>query len=473
MPKNKLLKIALSSVVLGLVSAQAQATTVQEAVAYTLQTSPDMLITTNIREQANKDLRDAYADYLPKIDVTGGTGQENTFNSTTRGQTRIPGIAVNSLTGKNSTTLTRREFNIAATQLLFDGWGVMHTVDGKKSRVRAASMRVSGDAQDIALQVVESFLELHFRKHVVDVARRNLSAHQKIYGQIEKRSEGGIGRKADLDQALGRLARARSNVLGAEGNLQDAETTYIRVIGKTPDNLSFPGNPHSGFPSNVRDATDVALANHPILVASNYDVDVTRSEYKAGRSPFVPRVTLDLGLQRNHNVDGSKGDNDKNVAMLRFTWNVFRGGGDVANLCRLAYKQHEAQEVRNRAHRQVVERVHFAWTQYETARDSLRHLKTHRDASIRTRNAYQKQFNIGQRTLLDLLDSENELFTSSVDYLDGENLLSVGMYRIVNSMGSLTDYIGVEMPKSSNTHPDGMFDGSRPFFERTDKSFES
>jgi len=473
MPKNKLLKIALSSVILGLVSAQAQATTVQEAVAYTLQTSPDMLITTNIREQANKDLRDAYADYLPKIDITGGAGQENTFNSTTRGRTSVPGVGVNSLTGKNSTTLSRREFNIAATQLLFDGWGVMHTVDGKKSRVKAASMRVNGDAQDIALQVVEAFLELHFRQHVLDVARRNLSAHQRIYGQIEKRSEGGIGRKADLDQALGRLARARSNVLGAEGNLQDATTTYVRVVGKTPDNLSYPNNPNSNFPSSLKEATDRALANHPILVASNYDVDVTRSEYKAGRSPFVPRVTLDLGLQRNHNVDGSKGDNDKNVAMLRFTWNVFRGGGDVANLCRLAYKQHEAQEVRNRAHRQVVERVRFAWTQYQTARDSLRHLKTHRDASIRTRDAYQKQFNIGQRTLLDLLDSENELFTSSVDYLDGQNLLSIGMYRIINSMGSLTDYLGVELPKSANTHPDGMFDGSRPFFERTDKSFES
>lgn len=468
MPKNKLLKIVLSSVVIGFASAQAQATTVQEAVAYTLQTSPDFLITTNIREQANRDLRDAYADYLPSVDVTGGWGQENTNNSTTRATG-----GNNPLSANTSRTLTRSEFTAQASQLLFDGWGVMHTVDGKKSRVRAAAKRVQGDAQDISLQVVEAFLEIHFRQQVVEIAQRNLAAHQRIYGQIEKRSEGGIGRKADLDQALGRLARARSNLLGAQGNLRDAETTYMRVVGKKPGQLTPPSNPSAGFPSGRQDAIGRALANHPILQASKFDVDVTRSEYKAGRSPFVPRFTLDVGVQRNHNIDGSKGNNDKNFAMVRFVWNVFRGGGDVANLCRLAYKQQEAQEVRNRAFRQVVERVDFAWTQYETARDSLRHLKTHRDSSTRTRDAYQKQFNIGQRTLLDLLDSENELFTSSVDYLDGQRLVSVGMFRIINSMGSLTDYLGISLPKSANTHPDGMFDGSRPFFERDDKSFES
>lgn len=468
MPKNKLLKIVLSSVIIGFASAQAQATTVQEAVGYTLQTSPDFLITTNIREQANRDLRDAYADYLPSVDVTGGAGQENTNNSTTRGTNA--GIGLNANTSR---TLSRREFTAQATQLLFDGWGVMHTVDGKKSRVRAAAKRVQGDAQDISLQVVEAFLEIHFRQHVVEVAQRNLAAHQRIYGQIEKRSEGGIGRKADLDQALGRLARARSNLLGAQGNLRDAETTYVRVVGKKPEQLVFPSNPDAGFPSSRHAAIEQALANHPILQASKFDVMVTNSEYKAGRSPFSPRVTFDVGIQRNHNIDGSKGDNDRNFAMVRFVWNVFRGGGDVANLCRLAYKHQEAVEVQNRAYRQVIERVDFAWTQYEVAKDSLRPLKTHRDASLRTRDAYQKQFNIGQRTLLDLLDSENELFTSSVDYLDGQRLLSVGMYRIINSMGALTDYLGITLPNAANTHPDGMFDGSRPFFERDDKSFES
>ena len=463
MPKNKLMKIVLSSLAFTLGASQAQAYTVQEAVAYTLQTSPDLLISVNVREQANKEFRDAYADYLPTIDVSGGQGLENTDNSTTRAGR----FDVNT-----SRTLTRREFALTASQLLFDGFGVMHNVEGKKSRVKAASLRVNSDSQDVALQVVEEFIQIQLSKNVLAVAQDNLNAHQSIFGQIEKRSEGGIGRKADSDQAIGRLARARSNVLGAQANLRDAETAFLRTVGIYPSNLDYPGRPSHSFPASLDEAINIAVSNNPELLATHHDVDVTKSEYRSARSLFVPRVALDAGIQRNHNVDGAKGDNDKNFAMLRFTWNVFRGGGDVANLCRIAYKNQEAQEVRNRAYRQVVEQVRFAWVLYETAVNQLVHLKTHRDASLRTREAYQKQFNIGQRTLLDLLDSENEQFTASTDYLRGEADVLTGMYRVLNAMGVITQYLGVAMPKSSSMVPDAMFDGSGPFFDKSSRAFD-
>lgn len=464
MPKNKLIKTLLSSLVFTLGASQAQAYTVQEAVAYTMQTSPDLMISVNVREQANKEFRDAYADYLPTIDVSGGQGLENTENSTTR---------LGQLNSNASRTLTRREFSLTASQLLFDGFGVMYNVEGKKSRVKAASLRVNSDAQDVALQVVEEFIQIQLAKNILNVAQDNLRAHQSIFGQIEKRSEGGIGRKADSDQAIGRLARARSNVLGAQANLSDAETAFLRTVGINPSGLQYPDKPSRGFPSSLSEAINIAISQNPELLATYHDVDVTKSEYRAARSLFVPRVTLDAGIQRNHNIDGAKGDNDKNFAMVRFTWNVFRGGGDVANLCRVAYKNQEAQEVRNRAHRQVVEQVRYAWVLYETAVNQLTHLKTHRDASARTRVAYQKQFNIGQRTLLDLLDSENEQFTAATDYLRGEADVLIGMYRVLNAMGVLTQNLGVDIPKAASLVPDAMFDGSGPFFDKTSKAFDN
>ncbi|MGE4348538.1 MAG: TolC family outer membrane protein [Candidatus Berkiella sp.] len=463
MQKNKLLKIVLSSLAL-VAASQVQAYTVQEAVAYTLQTSPDLMINVQIREQANKEFRSAYADYLPTVNVNGGTGQENTNNSTTRG---------GRLDGASYRTMSRREFNATASQLLFDGFGVMHNVSGKKSRVKAAALRVNSSAQEQALLVVDAFIEMHLTRSIVEIAQRNLSAHQTIYGQIEKRSEGGIGRKADLDQALGRLALARSNLLGAQANLRDAETKYLRVVGKIPTDIEKPEMPSAGFPADLEEAINRGLNNNPELVATYHDVDVTRAEYRSARSQFVPRVTLDAGIQRNQNIDGSRGDNDKNFAMLRFNWNVFKGGGDVANLCRIAHKNQEAQEVRNRAHRQVIEQVRYAWNLYDTARRQLVDLKTHRDASYRTREAYQKQFDIGQRTLLDLLDSENELFTASSNYFQGEADVLVGMYRILNAMGTITQYFGIALPKAAVKSADAQFDGSGPFFEKTDKSFDN
>jgi adhesin transport system outer membrane protein len=460
MPKKRLLKILLPTLVLSL-SFQAKSHTLSEAVAQTFSNSPDLFITTNIREQIDKELRGAYADYLPVVDVSGGWGRENSDNSTTRGAAGRDG----------SRTLTRTEFSVTANQMLFDGFAVYHNVDGNRHRVTAQSWRVNGTAQDLALQVADAYLDVLLRRHLVTIARDNLASHQRIYSQIQKRSEGGIGRKADLDQAAGRLAQAKTNSIAEEANLRDANIAYVRVVGAPAHGLVQPPIPHV-FPASEKQAVEIGLKNNPIYKATFEDYEVTRAEHRVTRSPFSPRLDLELAATRNHNVDGVRGDNDENTALLRVRWNAFRGGKDVADLCRTAYKVQEAQEVRNRAYRQVVESVKLAWTNYDSAKKQLPHRKTHRDASANVVEAYHKQFNIGQRTLLDLLDAENESFGTKREYSLTRNTMVVGMHTVLQATGQLTDYLGVGMPREADPKPKGLFIGARPWFDASDTAFD-
>lgn len=460
MTKKSFFKIFLPSIALTIAS-QASAYTIHEAVSNTLATSPDFLVQTNVRDKTDEQLRGAYSDYLPVLDIGAGIGEQYSDNITTRGALGTSG----------GLALSRNEFNITASQMLFDGFAVYYNVEGNKYRVKAESWRVTGSAQDVALSSIEAFLEVILRRELVNVARINLNEHEKIYAQIQKRSEGGIGRKADLDQAEGRLALARTNLLAEEGNLLDANTEFLRRIGiSTPANLIQPAVPT--LPISEDAAIEFGLQNHPILIASKEDVNVTRAEYKGSKAPFAPRVDLQFDVINNHNIDGSRGSSTNNIAAVRMRWNAFRGGKDLARVCETAYHMQEAQEVSNRAQRQVVESVRLAWSTYITAKKQLPYFKEHVDASIRTRDAYVKQFNIGQRTLLDVLDAENELYTARVSYYTGIRDEIFGGFRVLNAMGSLTDYLGVYLPRQADPRPTGLMAGAFRFFKQPDNTFD-
>lgn len=471
MSKNRFLKILLPSIALTFGS-QANAYTLQEAVANTLATSPDFLIGTNTRDMVDKELRQSYAGFLPTVDMAAGWGEQYSNNPTTRSENPLLVGASSSRTVQGTATETRTEFNVTASQMLFDGFSVYHDVEGKKARVRAESWRVNGSAQDIALDAVQAYLDVLLRRELVQLNRDNLSIHERIYGQIQKRSEGGIGRKADLDQAEGRVALARTNLMAEEANLLDAETEFLRKVGiPVPNHLVKPGNPRF-FPQNEQDAVEWGLKRHPVLRASVEDVNVVREEVKVARAPFVPRLDFQLEWSHNHNLDGTTGDTNDAFAMLRMRWNLFSGGKDLANICRASYKMQTAQEVQNRAHRQVVESVRLAWSTFMTAQRQMKYFKEHVDASIRTSEAYQKQFNIGQRTLLDLLDSENELFGARVSLANGKHTELLGRYRVLNASGCLTEELNISLPRQAEPRPTALMDGASRFFDRTTTIFD-
>lgn len=462
MGKMKYLKWSLCfSLGFGL-SAPALAHTVQEAVAHALKTGPDVLISANTREAVEEELREAFAGYLPTVDLNAGWGRENSDNATTRGPRGTDG----------SRTLWRTEFGINARQMLFDGFAVKNNVEGKMARLRAASWRVNNDAQEVALDVITAFLEVNLRKNLVRHARANLNAHQRIFAQIQKRSEGGVGRKADLDQAEGRLAFARTNLMAEQANQRDAETRYLRLVGIPAIELTQPESPTVGFPETLRSAIALGVNNHPELRAAVSDVSVARAAKRAAKAEYFPRVDFELGFNRNHNIDGTRGDNDDFLGMLRLRWNLFRGGADVAKVKQAAWKIEEAKEVRNRAHRQVEESVRLAWNNYATSRSQLRYFRQYKNASERTRDAYEKQFNIGQRTLLDLLDSENELFSARSSYSQSQHQELLGRFQVLQSTGGLLDYLGVPLPRAARlTQPSLLGYNYEPhFFDQYDRT---
>ena len=421
-------------------SVSLSATTLEEAVDATIKTNPDVLAASNQRNAVAEEVNQASAGYLPTIDLAIGTGWESSDNPTTRTSGSHQNVHMN-----------RDEASINLRQMLFDGMETKNEVRRHTARTDSRAYDVFGAAENTALEAVDAYLNVLRQQKLVGLATTNLEAHERTHDQIRLRSERGVGRGSDMDQSKGRVALAKANLIAEQSNLRDAETTYLRVVGMSSESLTDSQTPITLIPATLDEAISRGLDNHPTLKSAQADVESANAQHDTAIAPFYPRVDFELGATANNDIDGVDGHNNDVTAMFRLRYNLLNGGKDNARRQETGYLINEASEIRNNTHRQVEQSVRLSWNALQTFTNQMEYFKLHVDSSVNSRDAYQQQFGLGQRTLLDLLDSENEVFTSRQDLVNAQYDELFAMYRILNSMGSLLQELNVALPKAAVT----------------------
>jgi len=434
--KNKSF-LCTTALLVYLVSPIASAQSLQQAVQRTIDENPEIQSAKAEKRAVTHEIRQAKAGYFPTVDLALGGGWERTSNPTTRRN------------GDGSLSLGRSEASIAARQMLFDGFATKNEVNRQTQRADSRAYSVFGQAEITALNAVEAYLDVMRREELVTLAAENLGIHKKSSDQISLRSERGVGRQSEAYQATGRLSLAKKNHFAEEGNLKDAKTNFARLIGEFPYQLESVSHVGEALPTTMEQAIEQALNNHPILKSANVDVLSAISQHKTARSAHMPRVHLELGASHNTDMDGVEGMNEDAYAMLRLRYNLYNGGKDVARRKETAQLIEQAKEIRNNTHRQVVESMRLSWVAYQTVGLQMDYFKHHMDASIASNLAYQKQFNIGARSLLDLLDSANEMFVAKSAYTNAKYNKLYSQYRILTSKGELNNFLDIKLPEES------------------------
>ena len=420
----------------------AAAETLKEVVTFAVETHPQVLSAARKKDAADSAIDAARGGYFPKIDYLYGRGREHSQNTTTPGTLTALGQNPNGWV-----KLNRTQEGMILNQMLFDGMGVSGEVDRRKAISDSSAHRVYSAAEDTALQTIDAYLDVLKNVELVNFARENLAAHNRTFDQVKLRADKGVGRRADLEQIDARLALAISNQAAAESTLRDAEIAYLKVVGKMPISLTRPEAPP--IPPSADEAVRIAVMNHPILRSALSDVDAAQAQREIARSFYFPRIELEASYSDNKNVDGIIGPNRDRLVMLWLKWNVFRGGFDYHRDLETAKQINEAQEIARNTNRQVEAAVRLAYNAYATARDRLPSLDRYVKASDSTRDAYSKQFAIGQRTLLDLLDSENEFFTSRSTYVTALFIELSARFRVLNAMGNLMTAMEIKPPEEA------------------------
>ncbi len=410
----------------------AYAQTLREAVEHAIRTNPDVLASASRRLATDEELNQARSGYLPRVDLNAGYGRENIDTPEAR------------LLGLNGHALSRKTAGATLTQMLFDGFGVKSEVARQQSRVDSSAARVAAASEDIALRVVGAYLEILRRQESTEFAISNLESHQRIYEMIKLRSDSGVGRRADLDQADGRLALAKASLRTEQSSLKDAEIAFLRLLALRPNALRKPSVVAASLPANETAALDYAIENHPALKTARADLETAKAQNAVAKSALSPRVDFELGA--NHGEHSISGRNEELAAMFKLRYNLYKGGADAAKIRETSHLINEANENLSRIRRQVEEGVSLAYNGFTSARERNVVLKQYVDASANAREAYAKQFSIGQRSLLDLLNAENEYFNSRLSYSTGLFSELAAQYRVLSGIGRLLPALEIAMP---------------------------
>lgn len=432
--KDKLRLFSLAVLVSSL-SAQGMAASLEQTVADTLESHPDLRVVFSRFKAYEEQVNQARGGYYPQVDIGLGYGYEDTDSPSSR-----------AVTGRHRQELDRGEASISLRQLLFDGFRVSSEVDRLTNEARAEQYSLFSSAENTALKVSKVYLDVIRQKSVLELAKRNLDAHQKIFESIRQRTESGVGSSSDLSQITGRLARAQANVMAAENNYEDAVASYIREVNAEPQNLVVPVPDADMLPGTLAKGLELAKENHPILKSSSFDVAAAEAEKRGAKSAYYPNFYIEVEQTANNDLDGFEGHYNDLTAMVRMRYNLFAGGSDSARVRETIYKIGEAKEIQQRAWREVSEGMRLSWNALQSLGLQKTYIRRHVEASKETQVAYGKQFNLGKRTLLDLLDTENELFEARRDYLNAQYDEIYARYRVLNAEGKLLDSLRVTRP---------------------------
>ncbi|WP_136808829.1 TolC family outer membrane protein [Desulfosediminicola flagellatus] len=404
--------------------------TLQEAVGEVLQTNPQVRTQAYNRLARDEEVKQAKSAYWPTADFTAGTGIEE-------------------IDKPEESSLDPVEIRLSLRQNVFAGFSTKNEVSRQKARVRSSAYRLRGVSENLALETSKVYLDVLRREELKVLAEENLLTHERIADQIRLRSESGVGTEVDLDQVQGRLSLAQANVVVTETNLLDAQTNYLAVVGHMPDSLLRPDSPDDMIPPNLDAAASNALIGHPTLKSAQADLEARYEQYEVAKSPFWPRVDLEVDQNWDEDVDGVEGEQESTVAMIRLRYNLFQGFSDQARKAETKQLIEEAREIKNNTHRQVVESIRLSWRAYQSVLDRMKYLQQHVESSTATVESYAKQFDLGKRTLLDVLDSEAEVVEAKRDLIDATYDGLYAQYRILNGMGGLVGALGLELPEES------------------------
>ncbi|MDA3808231.1 MAG: TolC family outer membrane protein [Thiomicrorhabdus sp.] len=405
------------------------APTVEDAIMH----NPQFREQIKIHQGVNADLKGAKGSWYPVIDLGAGVGLEE----------------IDREDSSQNTSLTRTETNIRLTENLFEGFATENEITRQQARLDAAGYTSQATANQIALDMVSAYITLRKEQELQKLSIENKLTHERILDQITQRSDAGIGNQVEVDQAKARLALANSNLAAAKNNFSDALTSFHRVLGRMPDNELIKPTLEYSFPETLEEAINIALLQHPTLRSANADIAQARAQHAAAASPYYPSVDIEIEQTFDDNINGLEGKNQNFQAMLRMRYNLYNGGKDSANRDRTASAVQQSSEIRNNTRRQTIENLRYAWDAKQLIGEQLEYVKQQINLTRETLEGYRKQFSLGRRSLLDLLNTEDEYISALRTLVQSESDYSIAEYRILNGMGNLIEVLNIDVKYAS------------------------
>jgi outer membrane protein, adhesin transport system len=347
----------------------------------------------------------------------------------------------------------RPGWNLELRQLIFDGGATSGRIQQFGFEKLSKYYDLLATSNSLASEAAGAYLDVQRYRAMAQLANDNFTMHQTTLGQLQERQKSGVGRGVDMEQASGRLSLAQTNLMTESNNLNDVTQRYRRIVGDYPAATMQDAPDVSAklpVPGTVKDFSDslrinpTILSKQALVQASQAGVDVA----KAAHAPILD-LRASTGRDREQPGDAYK-DVQASRVQLMLTYPLYRGGADEARIRQTAAQTYAAQDVRDYTCRNVQQELSVTWNNIIRLRQQLPFLREHELSTSKVRVAYQQQYQIGQRSLLDLLDTENELFDARRALLNAEYDLKKAEYQWLTWSSQVLPALGLTTPHNDS-----------------------
>ena len=431
------------------------ANSLQQAVVEVLNTSPVVQERLRNFRATQQDLTVAESEYYPRLDLRVATTY-NQAGDMKSGDTTSDVENVNYRTYESSLTLT---------QNLFDGFSTMNKVDFEEARILAAAFNYLEKSNDMAYRMTEAYLNVLRTHALVGTASENVQINETIYSKVKDLFEAGLTTDSEVKKIQSALSLARSNLTVEKNNALDSEYKYRRILGRLPD-IDEMKRPEvdMNMPESIERAALYAIDNNPSMMVSRYNLKGEQALWKQSKKDYFPTIDLELSQTLNDHDQLNNGfdqADDRFRARIVLNYNLFRGGADTATVQKHVSKINQEIEIQRDLKRQVVEGLDLSWNAYHMVDTQLKDLREYSEFSEKTLDLYKEEYDLGRRSLLDLLSAQNDVINSRSQIIKAEYDQLFAQYRILDAMGLLVVAINGtadEFTSKVNLHSDNSLE---------------
>jgi outer membrane protein len=366
----------------------------------------------------------ANSNYRPSVVFQADTGVRDTRVETTQGVTKG--------------TTNPRSYTFAAQQQLFRGFRTINAVNEAEANVRAGRENLRATEQAVLLQAVTAYMNVVRDQAIVQLRENNVRVLSRNLTATQDRFKVGEVTRTDVAQSEARRARAVSDLDLARANLKSSRANYQRVVGVMPGYLQEPRLPETFLPKTLTAARSQAEQESPTVVSSLYLEQAARYAVEQIMGELLPNLNLDG--RYSHERDSSPGTVRRDVGELMATLTVpLYQRGEVSARVRQAKHLHVRRiQLIHQARTEAREEVIAAWSQLQASRGQIVSDRSQVSANQIALNGVREEEKVGQRTLLDVLNAEQELLDAQVALASTKRDLIVNAYRVIAAVGRLT-----------------------------------
>ena len=351
-------------------------------------------------------------------------------------------------------TATLRTWTIGLTvsQTLFNGFKTANTVRQSEANVRSGREALRNVGQGVLLDAVTAYTNVLANQTLVEAQRINATFLRETLGTTRKRLDAGDVTPTDVAQAEARQSRGLSDLNAAEVNLAISQAVYAQVTGAPPGRLAAAEPVDRLLPRTREQAVAISRKDHPAIMAAMYDTDVAQLGTKIAESSLWPNLSVQGSVQRQWENDPTLSAKGNDIASVIGQANIpiYDGGFAAAQIRQSKELAMQARIVLELIRNQTQTAVIAAWASHEGAKVALSAAESEVRAANVALSGVQKEAQGGQRTTLDVLNSQQDLMAARARLIGAQRDRVIAAYALLSATGRLdVKTLGLNTPDYS------------------------